>query len=450
MRMDEAISEATGRGASRVRLTARRIEDAMPPERGERELHDSLARGLSLRLRATGGRSWRFTYRTAGGRAGSLRRVTIGTYPAVGLADARREAERLRGLVVVGRDPAAERKAALEAEAARDREAERAAAEPRLADGLAAYDAYLARRGVRDRVNVVSALRRRLLGDANASTALGDIRLKDIARTDVARIVSGLEADGLPGAAKALRQKTATFLNWAADEGLIDANPLAGMRQRRATRMERLKTPGRMLDDDELRALLRACRTAASGPGGGLKVLGDVVTILALTGQRRTETARMRFEDLDETLTWWRIPGEEAKNGVPHPVPLGPMARAIIAAQPRHESCPWVFTSNGRTPVSGWSKLEPKLRMLAEAEGVEGRWTLHDLRRSFRSGLTRIGVDSELAEIMLNHRPERLRAIYDREPRIREREKASRRWEEHLGLSKSASSVPGILGTDHP
>jgi integrase len=101
-----------------------------------------------------------------------------------------------------------------------------------------------------------------------------------------------------------------------------------------------------------------------------------------------------------------------------------------------------VFSTNGRTPISGWSKLEPKLRVQA---GLTEDWTLHDLRRTFRSGMTRLGVEPDVAEIMLNHRPDTLRSIYDRDPRLDARRDAAERWANHVQAVVDPASQANII-----
>lgn len=412
--------------SERISLTAKRVAEALPPASGEYRIYDSKSVGLALRVRASGGKSWQFNYRTSGGRSGKMRRLTLGSYPGMGLPTARREADRLRGEVSTGADPLAERKQA-------QVDARRTNQVLSLAKAISDYDLFLARRDVRDRQNVISMLRRRLLAESEtAPEGLGDVQLTDIGRHDVMRLVNALDVAGLPGAAKSLRQKTTTFLNWAVDEGRLMANPLAGMRKRRETRSDRLSKARRMLGDADLGCLWRACAELRDEGSPGQRMMAALVQILVLTGQRRTETSRMRFSDFSEDGKWWIIPAAEAKNGLEHPVPLPHAAREIVAGLPRYDQSEWVFTTNGLAPLSGWSKLEPRVRTKASQAGLDGRWTLHDLRRSFRSGLTRLRVDSELAEIMLNHRPERLRAIYDLEPRLDERAMAAQAWATHV------------------
>jgi len=77
--------------------------------------------------------------------------------------------------------------------------------------------------------------------------------------------------------------------------------------------------------------------------------------------------------------------------------------------------------------MTGWSKRHPELVRLS---GVA--FTLHDCRRTFRSGLSRLGVETELAEMMLNHTRADLLERYDREPRWEERMVAARHWADHV------------------
>jgi integrase len=84
----------------------------------------------------------------------------------------------------------------------------------------------------------------------------------------------------------------------------------------------------------------------------------------------------------------------------------------------------------GRTKgsaISGWSKRQAAL--IAES-GVT--FTLHDLRRTYRSGLTRLGVDTDFAEMMINHQRAELLQIYDREQRLDARKTAAEKWAEHI------------------
>jgi integrase len=422
-----------GAKGDRIKLTKDRIAKATSDGKSERYLWDTEAPGLGLRVRAGGSKSFVFGYRVLGrGRDGQFKRVRIGDAAALSLDQARIEARALAGEVARGVDPASDRRAAREEEKARKAEQEALDARLRLRVALQRYDAHLEMRQVRDRRNVISALTRHLL---ESDYGIGDVPLVEIDRAAIMAVVEKLEtgeafneADAAPrrqpGAARSLRQKATTFLNWAANRGHVPLNPLAGMRRERETKPDEQGSCGRMLLEAELGVIWRACADAVVS-----RALGAVVRVLILTGQRRTETSLMRWEDVDLDEGWWVIPAHVAKNGKAHIVPLPLAVSQIIDAQPRFVDCPFVFTSSGTSPLSGWSKLEPKLR--AKADLAEP-WTLHDLRRSFRSGLTRLGADHHLGELMINHRPKTLRSIYDREERLDERRAMAERWAEHL------------------
>jgi integrase len=142
----------------------------------------------------------------------------------------------------------------------------------------------------------------------------------------------------------------------------------------------------------------------------------------------------MRWQDINFEEGVWTIPPGVAKNGREHRVPLPRFTIDILSCQRRLLDSPYVFAGRGGAAMSGWSK---RMRSLASA-GV-GDFTLHDLRRTFRSGLSLLGVDADIAELMLNHARADLVERYDREPRWAERVSAAHMWAERVaGLVGSA------------
>lgn len=407
---------------TKVKLTRERLRQIKAPEAGEITIWDTEVPGLGVRCLPSGVKPYVVIYRAGYGRDGIARRMTLGKVGTLRLEDVREAALGIRGRVLRGEDPVAERRA-------QRREAKRPALT--LREALDRYDTDQGRRGVTDRKNVRSALQRHLLDHG------GDVPLAELDRRAVVEAVEALEAKNLPGAARSLRGHASTFLKWCADRGLIEANPLQGYRAPRATRAQRIARPGRDLTDTETALVWEAC-----GAGGINPAFGQIIRMLILTGQRRTETARMRWADLGENRKWWCIPPDQTKRGIAHEVPLPPLAQKIIASVPRHAGCEFVFSTNGRSPISGWSKLEPKLR---ERAGLAEDWTLHDLRRTYRSGMTRLGIDPDVAEIMLNHRPDTLRSIYDRDPRLDARRDAAERWANHVRAIVDPGSVSNVV-----
>jgi integrase len=398
---------------AKVDLTMARIEAA---QRAAREcfLWDSKVPGLGVRVRPTGRAVFVVQYRTDGSRLAQQRRQNLGQVGQIDIPTARRRARDMLGSVAAGIDPAAER----------EREHQRRAAT--LAVALEAYGDALKARRVVNAAWYLSALRRHLAEPLGPAATL-----EDLGRAQLVGLVERLEAAGKPGAAQELRQRMTAFFGWCVDTGRLAASPLAGLRRPRQTRAQRLESPGRALTDDEIRRLWHACESDGWP-------FGDYVRVLLLCGQRRTETAAMRWQNVDLDAALWRIPAAHAKTGKAHVVPLPGLVRDIIARCPRLAENEHVFAGRGGAAMSGWSKRLPRL---IAAAGI-APFTLHDCRRTFRSGLSRLGVAYDVAELMLAHRREDLTQRYDRADLWPQRVEAAERWATHVaGLLADRGNV---------
>jgi integrase len=190
----------------------------------------------------------------------------------------------------------------------------------------------------------------------------------------------------------------------------------------------------RVLTDDELRALWRAC-DAVGAP------YGPLLKVLLLTGCRLNEVAGMQHSELADGV--WTVPAARTKNHRPHALALPPLVLAIIAAQPRFEGSPYVW---GNRPPSGWSRAKAQVDELMG--GAVPPWRIHDLRRTCASGMQKLGVRPEVVERCLNHVSGVYRGvagIYQLDPMLAETRAALARWAAHVqGLvtGKPANVVP--------
>ena len=167
----------------------------------------------------------------------------------------------------------------------------------------------------------------------------------------------------------------------------------------------------RVLDDDEIRTLWRAAEAAPS-------VFGYLVQFLLLTAVRRNEAAGMRCSEVVGDN--WIIPAQRYKTNLELVIPLSAAGRTMLARVPRIGNSDFVFTTDGKTPISGFSKFK---RAFDQACGVTG-WTLHDLRRTARSLMSRAGVPSDHAERALGHVIGGIRSTYDRHEFYQEKKHA--------------------------
>jgi integrase len=181
-----------------------------------------------------------------------------------------------------------------------------------------------------------------------------------------------------------------------------------------------------------------------------------VFRVLLLTGQRREEVAGMRWREIDLDAGQWTIARERCKNGKAHTVDLSPEAVQMLdplgeAAAPRlvksAEEEDLVFSTTGRTPVSGFSKS--KARIDARMQGILGDkfqpWRTHDLRRTAASGMAALGFQPHVIERVLNHvsgAQGGLVGVYQRHEYREERRRAVMAWGAHVMGIVSADKSP--------
>lgn len=203
------------------------------------------------------------------------------------------------------------------------------------------------------------------------------------------------------------------FMRWAHRNHYVDRNP-----------MERMQTPppcaprDRILTEDELRRVWLASRD---------DTFGRIIKLLILTGQRRGEITQLTAGMIGEDAI--TIPAWLAKNSRKHVLPLGDLAKSVIGRLPVADVC--LFPAEGlTTPFNGFSKCKPKLDKRA---GVYD-WTIHDLRRTFASGLAARGVALPVIERLLNHVSGSFGGIvgvYQRYDFMPEMRGAIEKWEKH-------------------
>jgi integrase len=156
---------------------------------------------------------------------------------------------------------------------------------------------------------------------------------------------------------------------------------------------------------------------------------GEILKLILLTGCRRAEIGDLKWSEVDirdkHTIT---LPRERTKNGQEHVVPLSDDARSILqgAFNPDRE---YVFGRTRAGGFSGWSKSKSELDAIVK---LKEPWTLHDLRRTVRTGLGELGVAPHIAEAAINHLPAKR---YDRNKYEPEKRKALNDWAAHLKVA---------------
>ena len=353
----------------------------------DRRYEKPIGRGLSVIVQPSGVKSFAVRYRF-GGRT---RKLTLSG--GLSLAAAHRATADALYKVEQGIDPAAAR--------AQQKQKQRLAD----ADTFAAVTAeYLRREGKTLR----SVERRRSTLDRLVIPVIGDRPIGEIKRSEIVRLLDQVEETSGPSSADDCLAFIRKICNWHATRSDDFRTPIIrGMARTKPAERAR----SRILNDDELRAVWN---TAASQPGA----FPALLQFLLLTAGRRNECRNMVWAEIDGAD--WTLPAARNKTTVDLVRPLSDAALALLKRVPRIDAGPFVFTTTGRRPIGG---LERYKKRFDEACGVTG-WTLHDLRRTARSLMSRAGVNSDHAERCLGHVIGGVRGVYDRHEYHREKAQA--------------------------
>jgi integrase len=377
----------------KTRLTKSTI-DALPIPEKEIVYWDQTLPGFGLKITPKGRKVFIVLYRAAGGGS-RLRKYTIGPYGRITLHNARIEAQKVLAARLEGRDAATEKL-----------EARRRLTADTVPEVIGLYaKLHLSQR--RSGREVMQILQRNLVD------RVGSRSVHSISKRDVIDLVNAVVDRGSPVAANKSLKVVKSFFNWCVGRAIVERSPCEGIR---VPTVERARD--RVLTDSELAEVIRAARQLG-GP------YGAIVEILALTGQRRDEVARMSWDEVDLDRRIWALPATRTKNDRPHIVQLPGAAVAVIGAQPRAGGL--VFSRSGATPVGDFSSQK---RKLDEVCGVS-HWRLHDLRRTMVSGMARLGVAPHVADKILNHVAGTISgvaAVYQRHEFLKERRDALERW----------------------
>jgi integrase len=381
-----------------MKLTASAIRSlTLPKGKLDYIEFDDAIPGFGLRIRDGGSRTWIFQYKLGS----KQRRIVLGKATALPADKARDLAADHHAAVHLGRDPAGER-AAARASAAETFET--------------AVRLFLEHQKARLRPRSYPDVERHLLVHAKA---LHGLQLAKVARRDIASCITTVAQNRGAVTGNRVRTSLSSLFAWAMQQGLVDGNPVIGT----ARNQERPRD--RVLEPAELRLIWNAL---------GADDFGNIIKLLALTGQRASEIAGLCWSEVRDDLIV--LSGERTKNHRPHTVPLSGAARAILDAQTRRPRRDLVF-GNGEGPFSGWSNCKERLdERIAEAAGKPlPHWTPHDLRRTAATRMADIGIQPHIIEAVLNHvsgHKGGVAGIYNRSTYDPEKRAALNLWAEQL------------------
>jgi len=403
-----------------MELTDVKIRKSKPREKG---YEVKGGRGLFLRVLPSGEKSWCIRYVFEG----VSKRLAIGRYPDMTLAEARERNIEARKDIRQGIDPATKKR---EEEAARR-------ASPTFGDLWQEFQD----KELRDRP--ATAARKSMI-KKNVLPAWNDRKISSITRRDAVLLLDEVR-ERAPVMSNRLLGLLTRMFSFAVERGTADTNPLIGMRRA----PERARS--RVLDDAEIKTFW----FALDKPEVNLYIPTKLaLKSVLLTAARPGEVSAMRWSEIDGDA--WVIPKERSKNGEECRRPILPMFKAILDEVAVYSGdSPFVFKSSymENRPINTSALAKGLLRYRTEI-GITGEpYTPHDLRRSARTKFAELGIDDVTSEKLLGHKLSGVLGIYNRYGYDAEKQKALGLWEQRLqvilGLSAPASNVIRMTEVRH-
>jgi integrase len=337
------------------RLTDTAVKAIPAPPQGYKIYHDETVPGFGVRVTANGAKSFVLMH------GNPRRRVTLGKYPLIGLADARRVAGRILAEQTLGKH----------------------------FPGRLAFSEALSRFvAEKTRKNRPSTIREHERILTKYYPTIQRKNLDEITTDDITRTLDKLSAT--PGTSLHAFWSMRTFMRWCVKRRYIQHSPIEGLDPPAVINWRE-----RVLSDEEVGAVWHAAQSTGHP-------FGPIVQLLLLTGQRRSEIGSLQHAWLDLDANTCTLPSTLTKNGRSHTFPIGDLSCALLQASMTASSSPFLFPargSDGKTPFNGWSKAKAQLDAKANIEA----WTLHDLRRTYATNLQRLGIRLEVIEALLNH-----------------------------------------------
>jgi integrase len=335
--------------------------------------------GLGIRIRG-GKRTWVVQFRASGRQ----RRQTIGDVRKYDVDVARKIAKKILASAELGGDPLNARKQARK--------------DARNTLGVIIAE-YLAIRDPKAGLFVTRRHREPL----RPSTYVADQRylmkywkplhcdpISSITKADIAQQLNRFKREYGLTAAERARETLNGLFAWAIGEGRAEVNPVVSTNHP----LDGAKPRDRVLSDTELKAVWDACLDDD---------FGAIVRLMILTACRRDEIGGLKWPEIDFTTSTLRLPALRTKSHRELLLPLPATATNILKSRLRRDGRDYVFgTRGGAFSRWSWEKLALDKRV-AEGGRQIASWCLHDLRRTARTGMGKIGVKPHVAELVLNH-----------------------------------------------
>ena len=354
------------------RISDRFVKLLVSPSSGNKISYDDKLYGFGIRITASGHRAFILNYRFKGRE----RRITIGQYPTWTVLAARKQAQEFKLQIANGIDPLEKRNAEYLA--------------PTVSEMWERYrQDYLSKLTPRSQQDQSAMFRKSVL------PRLGPLKVRDVTFTDCERLHRYLSKDRPIRANRVIEVLRRNF-NLAIKWGWLGRNPAVGIERNPEVKRERY------LNLDEIARLLEALDNHHQ------RTSCDAIKLMLLTGCRRGEALKARWEQFDDKLTIWTKPATTTKQRRLHRVPVSSAVTSILIERRKRTNSPFIFESKNGKPLTDVKKTWASVIANAKINDIR----LHDLRHTFASVAVSQGQSLPIIGAMLGHTQTQTTARY--------------------------------------
>lgn len=363
-----------------------RFLDSVKTEKVQEDFWDQKTPGFGVRVSRSGRKTWFYYFRLNGRK----KRLNLGTYPALGLHEARQMVLDVQKDIYQGNDPT------------------RTQAEILFKDLASKFMNEYAKVQKRSWKEDERNLKNDVL------PAIGNLSLTQITKRDIVLMLDKISFRGVGVHTNRILALVRRIFNYGIEKDLLESNPCSTIRK-----PHKEISRDRVLNEDEITNLWQALESIQRDSRNLLK-------IMILTAQRSKEVKHMRWQDLDLKEMVWTIPGEFTKNGKSNRVPITSLMKQIIEEQtPYRFKSIWAFPCrrDAKRPYQSHQKAIQQLKALS---GIDFRG--HDLRRTAATHMAILGTTRLTISKLLNHSDGTITGVYDRHSYDSEKMKALESW----------------------
>ncbi len=351
-----------------------KLIQSLKPEKLRRDVREKSGDGFAIRVSTLGEKSWVYFYTFEGKK----RRMTLGTYPELPLALARKRHREAMKILESGLDPAL-------AKQREEKEARDAITTNALIEEYIEIWAKPRKRSWKEDQRIL---------DKDIRPAWGKRKARDITRRDVIQLLDKIKERGAPIIANRTFACVRRMFNFAIERDVVAASPCA---QIKAPAKENRRD--RCLSLDEIKIFWNCLNNAPMSEATRLALKFQLIT-----AQRKGEVISAEWSEIDLASSMWTIPAQKSKNGNAHRVPLSTLALTVLEEIKQiSDDSRWLFPSERRAVHIRHQSIDRALRRSGDAFPSMESFCPHDLRRSAITQMAALRISGEILSRIANH-----------------------------------------------